>query len=111
MTTAATPIDPVTGILEAFKFHDVVALCDGGHGCEQAYALRVSLIRAPRFADIVNDIVVESGNSLYQGMMDRFVAGEDIPKKNCAKLGRTLRSPMMGGIVLFLRGFFVKCAI
>ncbi|MFM0045585.1 hypothetical protein [Paraburkholderia sediminicola] len=47
MTTAATPIDPVTGILEAFKFHDVVALCDGGHGCEQAYALRVSLIRAP----------------------------------------------------------------
>jgi hypothetical protein len=81
MITAAIPVDPITGILEAFKSHDVVALCEGGHGCEQTYALRVSLIRDPRFAYIVNDIVVESGNSLYQGMMDRFVAGEDVPEK------------------------------
>lgn len=70
MTISATPTDPITGILEAFKTHDVVALCDGGHGCEQAYAFRISLIRDPRFAYIVNDIVVESGNSLYQEMMD-----------------------------------------
>jgi hypothetical protein len=48
MTTTAIPIDPINGILEAFKTHSVVALCDGGHGCEQAYALRVALIRDPR---------------------------------------------------------------
>jgi hypothetical protein len=78
-TVAASPIDPIAGILEAFKSHNVVATCDGGHGCEQAYAFRISLIRDPRFADTVNDIVVESGNSLYQEMMDRFVAGEDVP--------------------------------
>lgn len=79
MTIPATPVDPINAILEAFKVHNVVALCDGGHGCEQAYAFRVDLIRDPRFAGIVNDIVVESGNSLYQEMMDRFIAGEDIP--------------------------------
>lgn len=32
MTIAATPIDPITGILEAFGSYDVIALCDGGHG-------------------------------------------------------------------------------
>ncbi|MGF6575132.1 hypothetical protein ABH945_007261 [Paraburkholderia sp. GAS333] len=79
MAAAATPIDPIVGILDAFDSHQIVAMCDGGHGCEQAYAFRASLIRDPRFPRIVNDIVVESGNSLYQEMMDRFVAGEDVP--------------------------------
>jgi len=59
MTIPATPIDPVTGVLDAFKSHDVVALCDGGHGCEQAYAFRIALVRDARFSAIVNDIVVE----------------------------------------------------
>jgi hypothetical protein len=93
MTTAAIPIDPINGILEAFKTHNVVALCDGGHGCEQAYALRVALIRDPRFADIVSDIVVECGNSLYQGMMDRFVAGEDVPEKELRQAWQNTTQP------------------
>jgi hypothetical protein len=79
MKIAATPIDPIAGILDALETHKIVAMGDGGHGCEQAYAFRISLIRDPRFPRIVNDIVVESGNSLYQEMMDRFVAGEDVP--------------------------------
>lgn len=93
MTIAASPIDPVTGILEAFRSHDVVAICDGGHGCEQAYAFRVSLIRDPRFAYTVNDIVVESGNSLYQEMMDRFVAGEDVPEKQLRQTWQNTTQP------------------
>ncbi len=35
-------------------------------------------IRAPRFAATVNDIVVEFGSARYQGVMDRFVRGEEI---------------------------------
>ncbi|PRX32800.1 hypothetical protein B0G75_10326 [Paraburkholderia sp. BL18I3N2] len=93
MTIAASPIDPITGILEAFKSNDVVAICDGGHGCEQAYAFRISLIRDPRFACIVNDIVVESGNSLYQEMMDRFVAGEDVPENQLRQAWQNTTQP------------------
>ena len=93
MTIAASPIDPITGILEAYKSHNVVAICDGGHGCEQAYAFRISLIRDPRFAYIVNDIVVESGNSLYQEMMDRFIAGEDIPEKQLRRAWQNTTQP------------------
>lgn len=35
--------------------------------------------RRPRFADRVDDIVVEFGNSLYQKSVDRYIAGEGVP--------------------------------
>ena len=34
----AVPIEPITGILEMFKTHDVVALAEGSHGNEQGHA-------------------------------------------------------------------------
>jgi hypothetical protein len=76
---AAVPLDPIEAILAAFKTHQVVTLGEGGHNNEQAHGLRMSLIRDPRFAKVVNDIVVEFGNSRYQDVMDRFVGGEDVP--------------------------------
>ena len=78
--TRPMPADPVAAILEAFKTHRIVALGEGSHGNEQGHAFRVSLIRDPRFAMMANDIVVEFGNSLYQEVMDRFIAGEDVPQ-------------------------------
>lgn len=75
----AVPLDPIDGILAALKTHRVVTLGEGGHNNEQTHALRMSLIRDPRFAEVVNDIVVEFGNSRYQDVMDRFVGGEDVP--------------------------------
>src|SRR5688572_19736256 len=74
----AVPIDPITGILDAFRTHQVVALGEGTHGNEQGHAFRLKLIRDPSFAAAVNDIVVESGNALYQNVIDRFVGGEDV---------------------------------
>lgn len=76
----AVPLDPVEGILAAFKTHQVVALGEGDHNNEQGHAFRLSLIRDRRFAKVVNDIVVEFGNSRYQDIMDRFVRGEDVPR-------------------------------
>jgi hypothetical protein len=78
---AAKPLDPVDGIIDAFKTHDVVALGEGGHGNEQGAAFRARLYRNPRFQAVVNDIVVESGNGRYQAMMDRYIAGETVPEK------------------------------
>ena len=40
----AVPIDPITGILDAFKTHEVVALSEGNHGNEQGHAFRVAII-------------------------------------------------------------------
>jgi erythromycin esterase-like protein len=75
----AVPVDPIQGIIDAFQSHAVVALGEGAHGNEQGHAFRLSVIRDPRFAATVNDIVVESGNGRYQDVVDRFVRGEDVP--------------------------------
>ena len=77
---AAVPLDPIPAILDAFRSHPVVALGEGDHGNEQAHAFRLSLLRDARFADVVNDIVVEFGSARYQDVMDRFVAGGDVPE-------------------------------
>jgi hypothetical protein len=84
--TQAVAIEPITGILEMFKTHDVVALSEGNHGNEQGHAFRVALIRDPRFAAAVNDIVVEFGNAHYQSVIDRFVQGEQVPYDELRKV-------------------------
>jgi hypothetical protein len=83
---AAVPIDPITGILEMFKTHDVVALGEGSHGNEQGHAFRLALIRDPRFSAAVDDIVVEFGNALYQDVIDRFAKGEQVAYEELRKV-------------------------
>jgi hypothetical protein len=75
----AVPIEPIAAILDAFRSSPVVALTEGDHGNEQGHAFRLSLIRDPRFAAVVNDIVVECGNARYQDIADRFVRGDTVP--------------------------------
>jgi hypothetical protein len=76
----AIPLDPIGAVLDTFRTHTVVALGEGSHGNEQAHRFRLALLRDPRFAAIVNDIVVESGSARYQDVMDRFVSGEEVPR-------------------------------
>ncbi len=78
---AAKALDPIGGMVDAFKTHDVVALGEGAHGNEQGAAFRAKLYRDPSFQNIVNDIVVECGNGRHQSMMDRYIAGETVPEK------------------------------
>lgn len=74
---AAIPTEPVTAIIEAFRTHDLVALCDA-HGNRQSQLFLEALVRDPRFPTVANDIVWESGNARYQDRMDRFVRGEAV---------------------------------
>jgi hypothetical protein len=92
----AIPIDPVTGILRAFETHRVVALAEGGHGNEQGHAFRVALISDPRFAAVVDDILVEFGNARYQDVIDRFVRGDEVPD---AELRRVWQDTTQRGTV------------
>jgi hypothetical protein len=61
----------------------------------------LSLIRTPAFADKVNDIEVECGNSLYQSILDRYIAGEDVAFTEARKVWRNTTQPMCG-----MSGFF-----
>jgi hypothetical protein len=89
----AVPLEPISAILDAFKTHQIVALGEGAHGNEQGHAFRLSLIRDPRFAATVNDIVVESGNALYQDVIDRFVRGEEVPYADMRRLWENTTQP------------------
>jgi len=74
----AIPLEPIAAIIDAFSSHSIVALDEGAHGNAQGHAFRLALIRDPRFATVVNDIVVEFGNARYQDLMDRYVRGEEV---------------------------------
>jgi len=75
---AAVPVDPVDGILEAFKTHQVVML-PGGHGGKRGYELLSRILRDPRSPGLITDVVVEFGTSRYQDLIDRYMRGEAMP--------------------------------
>lgn len=60
------------------------------HGNKQEYEWLRSLVATPEFANRVDDIVVEFGNSLYQKSVDRYVSGEDVPLEQVQKAWRNL---------------------
>jgi hypothetical protein len=72
------PRDAIATIIDAFRDHPIVGLNEG-HGEERSHAFMLGLIRDPRFPSVVNDIVVEFGNSRYQDLIDRFIRGDEIP--------------------------------
>jgi hypothetical protein len=82
----AAPVDAIRGILGAIERHPVVALGEGNHGNVQGHVFRLSLIRRPEFASMVNDVVVEFGNARYQAVIDAFVQGEHVPDAELRKV-------------------------
>jgi hypothetical protein len=72
------PTDPVRGIVQLFDTYRIVMFGEI-HECRQEYDLLYKLVAAPGFAERVNDIVVEFGNARYQSVVDRYIAGENVP--------------------------------
>jgi hypothetical protein len=59
-------------VLAAFQTHRLVAISDS-HQLQETHDLLTTLISDPRLPGVVNDIVVEFGNALYQDTIDTFV--------------------------------------
>jgi hypothetical protein len=90
---SAMPIDPITAIMDALQSHDIVALGEGTHNNEQSHRFRLSLIEDVRFSRVVNDVVVEWGNALYQDVMDRFVNGDNVSADTLRKVWQNTTQP------------------
>src|SRR6516162_10433505 len=93
-TTAAEPVpEPaIAAILAAFDKYEVVAL-PAGHGMQDLDDFIFSLIRNPAFSEKVNDIVFESGNSLYQPILDRYIAGQNVSFTEVQRVWRKMGQP------------------
>lgn len=83
------PEDATVALLQAFETHDIVIFGEI-HGNKQEYDWLRSLVATPEFADRVDDIVMEFGNSLYQKSVDNYIAGEDVPVEQVQKAWRNM---------------------
>jgi hypothetical protein len=72
------PLPVLSAILAAFDKYEVVGMPEA-HGLKDLDDFILLLLRNPAFPEKVNDIVVECGNSRYQSILDRYIAGESVP--------------------------------
>jgi hypothetical protein len=106
----STPEPAIPPILGAFDRYEVVAMPEG-HGMKDVDDFILSLIRDPTFPAKVNDIEVECGNSLYQPVLDRYIAGDDVPFTEVRKVWRNTTQSMCGRSGFFEQFFPLVRAI
>jgi hypothetical protein len=90
---APVPREAVPAVLDLFEQYSIVALSEGPHNNQKGHEFRLALVRDPRFGRLVNDVVVEFGNSRYQPVMDRFTAGADVPYRELAQVWENTTIP------------------
>jgi hypothetical protein len=73
------------GIFQAFQTYPLVGIRDA-HGWAQQEDFYSAVLRDPRFAREVGNIVLETGNAAYQDVVDRYVNGESVPYTELRKV-------------------------
>src|ERR1700722_7672270 len=91
----ALPEPATPAVFAAFDKYEVVGL-PAAHGMKDLDDFILSLVRNPAFSEKVNDIEVECGNSLYQPILDRYIAGEDVAFAEVRKVWRNTTQSMCG---------------
>jgi hypothetical protein len=89
------PEDATAAILAAFEKYEVVGM-SAAHGNKDLDDFILGLIRNPAFPSKVNDVAVECGNSLYQSILDRYIAGEAVPLAEVQLVWRNTTQTMCG---------------
>jgi len=92
-STAPAGLDLIDAVLEAFQTHRLVGLGEA-HGLQNHHDALGLLLSDPRVPAVVDDIVIEFANALYQPTIDRFIAGEPIDNEHLRPVWRnTTQSP------------------
>jgi len=89
------PEDATKAILDALNRYEVVAM-GAAHGNKDLDDFILHLVRDSAFPSKVNDVAVECGNSLYQPILDRYIAGDDVPLSEVRQVWRNTTQPMCG---------------
>jgi outer membrane protein OmpA-like peptidoglycan-associated protein len=74
-------------IVRAYQRYPLVALSEM-HGNAESQALFTAVVRDPDFQAVVSDIVVEFGNGRFQGVVDRYLAGENVRRDELMRVWR-----------------------
>jgi hypothetical protein len=81
------PGDAVKSIVAAFKQHPIVIIGEA-HWLRQASDFYVRLVRDPEFQETVQDIVIEFASQNNQPLLDRYIAGENVPIEDARRIWR-----------------------
>jgi hypothetical protein len=93
-TTEPSPCDGQKAIIQFFHEKPLVAIGEV-HGHAQLYDFLNALVQQKEFYSQVNDIVIESGNALYQPILDRYISGENVEMKELQQVWmNTTQSPV-----------------
>ena len=80
-------------VVEAFKTCRLVGLGES-HGLQNHHDVLDMLLSDPRLPEVVDDIVVEFGNALYQDTIDRLIVGQPVANADLRPAWRnTTQSP------------------
>lgn len=86
--------DGVSTIIKLFKEKPIVALGET-HGQQELYDFLTKLINHQGFYTQVNDILIESGNALYQATLDDYISGKEVNYNELQKVWmNTTQSPV-----------------
>jgi len=90
-TSPAPTVQPaIDAILKAFQTHPLVGMHNNegadNHDLAQQQDFYAALVRDPRFAREVGNVVVEFGAASAQKTMDRYLNGEDVPYTELRKV-------------------------
>ena len=91
-----TPQSAVRAVLAAFDTYEVVGLGILSYANQDFDQFIFDLVRDPDFPSRVNDIVVECGNSLYQPLLDRYIAGDSVADAEAQQVWRNTTQPFCG---------------
>jgi hypothetical protein len=81
-------------IIDFFNEKPIVALGET-HGHVQLYDFLSDLVQSEGFYKNVDDILIESGNSLYQKTLDKYIFGENVDYEDLQKIWmNTTQSPV-----------------
>jgi hypothetical protein len=92
----STPGEAMEGTLAAFVDHEIVGIGILSYANQDLDQVILDLVRHPAFPALVNDIAVECGNSLYQPVLDRYIAGENVPLSEVRPVWRNTTQPFCG---------------
>ena len=100
--TAPVPQPAIDGVIKALQSHQLVAITDP-HGNAGMRDFLRRLVADPRFADTVNDIVLEIGNARYQPLVDDYVNGGAVDEDALAEawLNTTVPNQISADVELF----------
>ena len=102
---APKPQPAQKAVLDLFHKYEVVGM-SAAHGEKDLDDFILALIRNPEFPNRVNDIAVECGNSFYQPILDRYIAGEDVSLAEVRHVWRDTTQCESFGLSSFCTDFF-----